>query len=268
MYFNDDYGTPWGLPGVMLVKAIRDVRVDGTLEENTGIIIHPHVSNAQEGDEDPDWLSQSQNVPISGDITLPDAVAPGKHEMVFTVDAGALVDPVTLTAVSGLPGQKQRWQGARHTWTMTVRVPFELLTADAQPVKLITDPSADPQIARPTLTVRRQAYSHELVVQFPGVTAPPKLAVISNLKIHIGEQKVEGSFERTPAMYGSIERILQIKPLPPDEKSATVILTPSIENAERDGSIDAIWGKEIRFDDVPLKRNDLPVNAQPSQNSQ
>lgn len=264
LQFSEDYGSAWGMPGTQLVHAIRDVRVDGDLEKMTGVAVHPHVSNAREGDDDPDWLSQPRNFRISGEIKLPDAVVPGKHEMVFTVDAGTLIEPVTMTAVSGLPGQKQRWQGARHTWPMTVRVPFELLTADAKPVTLITEDSADPQVAMPTLTVRRQAYSQEVVIHFGGIASPPKVPVIADVEIQIGTQKVRAAFMRTPAIYGDYEAIIGIKPLAADVQSATVTLTPAMKAAERDASIDSIWGKEISFDDVPVKRNDLPVNSQPS----
>ena len=36
-----------------------------------------------------------------------------------------------------------------------------------------------------------------------------------------------------------------------------VILTPSVEMAERDTFYDRIWGKEMVFQNVPLQREDL-----------
>lgn len=260
MHFTLRYGTPWNLPNTVFVYAIRNIHLDGEQAKNTGTRLRGRSYSAEAGDLDPDWLSDSRQSEIRGTLELPRDLSPGKHEIEFTVDAGVLAEPAVFTAVQNRPGQKERWTGVRSTWSSTVRVPFVLLGAGEQAVELVTDEASDPlvtgSLATPTIQVRRSRTGVELELHFASTKSPPSLPIFTTLELDLGGQILTSTFSRVSADHDW--RIpFQLDKLSPDLRQLTVVLKPNVELAEADVDIEQIWGKEIRFEDVPVERFDL-----------
>jgi hypothetical protein len=58
-----------------------------------------------------------------------------------------------------------------------------------------------------------------------------------------------------------MDRAAAIAELPPEIKTADIVLTPDPAQVEGSANFQRIWGGQIVFSNVPLKRLDLPVTA-------
>ncbi len=139
--FSVEYGGPWELPGVVLLKALRPVKLDDGTEIRAVSFTDPNLGR---GTPNSDYLSSSDGQAISG--TLQANLPPGKYVANFVLDAGEYAQPNSSRNVDGVLGQAAHWPAAmRASWTEQVAVPFDVVPADQSPVNLITDSNLDPQ---------------------------------------------------------------------------------------------------------------------------
>jgi len=255
LVFEITSGASWNLPGLKLIMALSRTTLEGTRE--LGI-----ADRFQESPKPlaPDELSGTGHWPIHGRI-LADLPS-GKHNLVFEVDMGLIDESRPFRRPDGnKPGQARLWPKTRYKWNTTVTIPFEVMEAGRPAVDLVTDETLDP-MKKGQLSVTAKLFSRSekkslLRLAIQGQGLPISIAADVVVKT-AGREVHRCTFWVDPAGrhgYSGFEDDID-RPAP-EVKTIDVILTPSVEVAERDTFYDRIWGKEIVFRNVPLQREDL-----------
>ncbi len=247
-------GTTWDLLKLKLMLALSRLTLDGTRQIE---IREPHQATTRPAA--PDQLSGTAYWPISGRIFT--EIPPGKHNLVFEIDTGLHDGSRPFkTGDINRPGQAKRWPKTRHRWSTTVTVPIEVVASDRQAIELLTDEKLDP-LKNGQLSVAAKLFARsetksvlELAIREKGLGVPIASEVVAKIagrEVRRGMYCVDPSGLRRYDERGEIDRPA------PEITMIDVILTPSVEMAERDTFYDRIWGKEMVFQNVPLQREDL-----------
>ncbi len=255
LVFEITYGASWNLPGLRLIMALSRTTLEGTRELEIADRFQESPKAA-----DPDELSGSGHWPIRGRV-LAD-LPPGKHNLVLEVDTGLIDEFRPFKRLDGnIPGQARLWPKTRYKWNTTVTVPFEVMEPGRPAVDLVTDETLDP-IKNGKLSVTAKLFTRSekksiLRLAIQGQGLPISVASVVLVKA-AGREVHRGAFWVDPAGlhgYSSLEGDID-RPAP-EVTTIDVILTPSVEVAEKDTFYDRIWGKEMVFQNVPLQREDL-----------
>jgi hypothetical protein len=197
---------------------------------------------------------------ISGNLLL--NLPPGKHSLVFTIDAALLSAGTAPLAVNSLPGQASGWPKGRATWTQVVSVPINVVPADRSPISLATDPALDPNhthaLKLSSVRVIREGSGKRVTVDLSidGSIVPCSFDVA--LRIN-GQQNQIGWVLASPGNISTSGMFCHLDALDPSVQSADVLLRPNPTHAEGVAGIDRIWGGPVDLLNVPLQRFDLPA---------
>lgn len=204
---------------------------------------------------------------FTGEITLP-GLLPGQHRLTCEVHS-AWVDTTNMNGLAS-DAPATDWPPARIRKSTSCRADLMVYAKDAVLVQLSDDPALDPLATRvfslQQVIIRRQgghlrAFLSLTAAQHPGVP------VSVDATLEIGGQRVKcGSIwadtnhnVTTTLINGGLGG--ELGPLDPQIKTADVVLTPNPRAVESQPGIDRIWGKAVRFSQVPVTRLDLsPAN--------
>jgi len=255
--FTIDYGSPWTLPGVTLLKSLQPVKLaDGTEFETTALL----DPNNGRGIPNPDYLSSSGARGISGNLRID--LSPGQYVANFVLDAGEWVQGGS-SSVDNEPGQPVHWPSPiRSQWTLQIQAPFEVVPADQSPVELVTDPVFDPQVngnikvrslrvihfgagqrmmVALSLDAKDLDYCFDVAVQVNGVEYPLGIifATRGGVAMWNGQCNLTG--------------------LAAEVTTADLILRPDSTRAENAIGMGRIWGATVELLNQPLQRYDVRV---------
>lgn len=196
-------------------------------------------------------------------LRLP-ALEPGRHRVRLDV-LSALVFEGDLPGLAA-DAPSTEWPPAKKRWTRTLELEFRVFAPDAELVGLEQDPAFDP-VAAGGLTVepiiiRPKGQQSQAVLSF-GVTSKLPLSVSFDVALRVAGTTVpcgtlwaaKGADGRMAPRSGET-LTLEFPPLDPDVAEADVVLAPNRSLIEHVAAVDRIWGREITFSRVPLKRQD------------
>jgi hypothetical protein len=202
-------------------------------------------------------------------LRLP-ALAPGRHRVRLDV-LSALVPETDLVGLAS-DAPSSDWPPAKKRWTRSLELGFDVFAHDAELVGLEQDPAFDP-VAAGGLTiepiiVRPKGNQSQAVLSF-GLTAKLPVSVGFDVALRVAGKTVPcGAIWAAKGADGRIvprsgeTLIRELPPLDPDVAEAVVVLTPNPVLIEHVAAVDRIWGREVTFSRVPLKRQDLgPVRG-------
>ncbi len=259
--FMLEYGNPFPLPGVILLKSLQQVKLSDGPEIQTTAQSDP---NNGRGLPNPDYLSATASQIIYGNLKLD--LPPGKYTAIFKIDAGELVS--SGPGISNEPGQPIHWPSpVRSRWTVQLAAPFELVAPDQSPLVLVTDPTLDPQlIGKITVKALRAIHygdGQRIVAEMSvdGTELPCCFSVA--LRIN-GEEHPLGivfAASGTANWNGSCN----LPSLSPDVHSVDLILRPDPTRAELSIGIDRMWGGTINLLNQRLQRYDIESQSPATQ---
>lgn len=242
--------------------ALRSVQVDGKTmlrpedryNSNTPTASHPDRFSSQ----------QASNI----DLKLPQTLAPGEHELLFTFDLGIVSNPVTFRGLDGRPGTFDKWPNPLSHWQATVKHKLTVVPEGKPVVDLETDAALDPSKSGTTLAigealVRPASNGVQLAISWTRGEKIPNPAYSYRVEVAAGKITIPyGRFHWSPydgnGSYQHITDRCDTAPLPPEVKHVDIRLTPDPTIAEDNVELQRIWGKPIEFLNVPLQRYDLP----------
>ncbi len=202
---------------------------------------------------------------VNATLELP-TLAPGRHQ-VKIVSLAALVH---ADDVDGMDAKATAadWPPAVKRWLRTNEIELVVYAAGAQMVDLTTAPALDPVehgFGIKSAVVRRKGGKPLLMVTFQN-PKPQTVDLSFKVTAQVGGQNVAGgglwirTREKTQS-FGGLEQSTVLSELSPEVNEVEIRLTPDPLQVEAMAEIQHIWGKEIRFAHVPLKRLDLPATA-------
>jgi serine/threonine protein kinase len=196
-------------------------------------------------------------------VTLP-KLAPGQHKLKLEV----LSVLMPTSDANGLQpsAPSSDWPPGKKTWTRTAEVELTIFARDTEVVSLTEDPALDP-VTSGGLSVK------PISIYSRGKEAQAVLEIDVNEKLPVPISfdlalRVAGQTFRKGNLWGARKpdgRIypasghtinLEIPALAPDVTEADIVLAPNLKLVEAVGTVDRIWGREIVFSRVPLKRLD------------
>jgi hypothetical protein len=268
LYFKLEYGGPWHLPGIVLVKALRSVTLaDGMAVQAIAI---RDLSRGQ-GPSALDSLSSSDQQNIEGYLKLD--LKPGRYVANFVIDAGDCVPPNHVLSLignpgNGNPGQAAHWPGSmRGSWTENVAVPFEVVPAGQSTVTLVTDPALDPgkagKIVVKTLRAIRQKSGQRIEVGLWMDGRPVSLCFDVVARV-MGKEYPLWNVSAGGAIDGASGGF-NLTSLPSDVRSVDFIFRPDATRAEGHVGMDRIWGGTVELLNQPLQRYDMQVQSPTTQ---
>jgi hypothetical protein len=195
-------------------------------------------------------------------------LAPGTHRVKLEV-LSALVAKDDLV---GLPrnAPPADWPPAKKRWTRAAEVELTVYPRDAMVISQTQEPSLDP-VRNGSLSVK-SVIIHSKGAQAQAVLAfnlPEKDSVPMSfdVAVRLGGQTIPcGNMWSMKTVHGGSysgeELTVDIARPAAEIKTADIILTPNPNPIEHMASVERIWGGQIVFSNVPLKRLDL--NGAPS----
>jgi hypothetical protein len=260
LQFEVGYGSSWNLPGFKLIAALSRVKLD----QGTELKVYDFLQSTSRP-ADPDQLSESGYMPIMGKVLMD--MPPGRHTLTFEIDTGVVDESRPFkTGDSIRPGQTKRWPKTRYKWNSTVTIPIEAVPSDRPAVDLVTDEKLDP-VKNGQLSITAKLFPRSerkavlrLAIQQNGLG----VSIASLVMVRVAGQEVcRGVFcVDTTSSRSCGDPSNEIARPSPGIRMIDVILTPSVEVAEKSTLCDRIWGQEMVFKNVPLQRADLEEGAE------
>ncbi len=196
-----------------------------------------------------------------GELKLPH-LAPGTHVLKCEVESALIGENGMVELPRTTPSRD--WPPAERRWVRTTQTEFIVLSPNAQPVSLTTNPALNPSAHGLLVTeviVRRAGDRGKAVVVFDLKGLP--VAVAFEVTLRIGGQSVKcgNLWTEKPVAGGShsqsSSRLDADIALPGVEiKTAEIVLDPAPQVVESNPRVDQIWGGRIVLE-APLTRQDL-----------
>jgi serine/threonine protein kinase len=207
---------------------------------------------------DRDWSVQNLCVTL-----FLSSLPPGTHRVTIEV-LSALASKQDLAGLlhNAPPAD---WPPARKRWTRTAEVELVIHPQDAVIVSQTSDPALDPlrdgSLAVNPVLIRSRGDRAQAVLNF-GVANTLPVPISFDVMLHTGDQTISfGNLWAIQTPTGSsssgTDLTVEVDRLPPDIRSADVVLTPNPRPVEQRISFDQIWGRDITFRGVRLIRQDL-----------
>lgn len=253
--FTIDYGGPWTLPGVMLLKSLQPVKLPDGTEFETAALLDP---NNGRGVPNPDYLSSSGGRGISGNLRID--LSPGNYVANFVLDAGEWVQGSSPN-VDNEPGQPVHWPSPiRSRWTVQMQAPIEVVPADQSPVELVTDSAVDPQtngnITVKTLRAIHFGAGQRIMVALSLDAKDLDYCFDAAAEID-GVEHPLGVIFATRGGVAMWNGQCNLTGLPADVKAVDLILRPDPAKAENAIGMGRIWGGTVELLNQPLRRYDV-----------
>jgi serine/threonine protein kinase len=240
----------WDILGLEMMNAPLSVTVDGQRVKEKN-----HFANQ--------WRVRD----ISETVFLP-SLAPGKHKVKLEV-LSALVAKDDLAGLES-SAPPADWPPAKKRWTRTAEMELVIYPRDAVIVSQTQDPALDPVrngnlgfqsvIIRPKGNRAQAVLNHGLIDKLP-------VPVSFDVALRVGGQAIPcGQFQATGPTSDGSGLPVELDRLAPEIREAEIILTPNPRAVEHIASVDRIWGGQIVFSNVPLKRLDLGETLPPQEN--
>lgn len=197
----------------------------------------------------------------------------GDHNLKIEV-ACAYVDKNQLIDLKSGAIDSSAWPNQLlKVWEKTVTASFEVFTKEAQIIRLSTDPKDNPMASRAIRIQRLVIQSAEnqkskvlLLIQCNDILPVPLSfdvsATLNDQTISMGSfyaAQIEGH-----RIYSEKKLSQTVERIDPAITTADVVFTPNPVPFESNPEIDRIWGKPIRFYDVPIERFDLKSTKGPA----
>jgi hypothetical protein len=195
------------------------------------------------------------------------ALAVGRH-IVKVENVSALVAKEDLTGLSSTAPPSD-WPPAKKRWTRTVELELNVYSTAAVLVQTTQEPALDPvrngSLSVNPVIIRSKGNGAQATVTF-NLPQKDSVPVSFNVALRIGGQTVScGSLWAVQTSHGKtcsgMERSTDLVPPAATVTEADIILTPNPKPIEHMPSVDRIWGGQIIFSNVPLKRLDLNTAA-------
>ena len=240
---NLEWRSVWNhrLFGMTTMNELQSIKIDGK-----PIVVTDNLN----------WDSQQ----YFRDLRLP-LLPPGTHTIQFEVVSAI----VSQQDVIGLPAQTRstNWPPARKHRTRTLDAELKVFATDAAIISMTKDPTLNPILsglsAEPIL-VRRTEAGTQAVLNFKvdGIKVPISFDVALRVA---GQSKTgfplwAGKTGTSFSYAGNLQNV-DTTDIPADVSEADVILTPNPRWIELRAEVDHIWGEEVVFRKVPLRRLDL-----------
>ncbi len=202
---------------------------------------------------------QSDYVDIT--VELP-ALAPGKHQLkIESLTALVRADDVEGMAADAPSAD---WPPAAKRWTRTNEIELEIFAPGTPVVALTQEPALNPQqngFGIKQAVVRRKGGKPQLTVKFDNTGRLP-VDISFKVSARVAGQNVSGGglqihVQGDSQSQSGLEQSIGIAELPSDTTEADIILTPDPAQVEGNAEFKRIWGGQIIFSNVPLKRLDL-----------
>ena len=241
--------------GLSLMNELRGVTVDGQALER------------KQQNSNPDW--SAHNLYFSQDFSLP-TLAPGKHNVKVEVLSALVPEGDLIGLEHSAPSSD--WPPAKKLWTRTAELELMVYARDAVIVTLTEEAQLNPVtsgcIKVESAVIRPRGAKAQVVVKLAQPRNLP-VAISCDAALRIGGQTYPcGQMFAYPigknGMSWSGETLTATLPaFDPSIQEADVVLTPNPKFIEEKSAVDRIWGKEIVFERVPLKRLDIMESPSP-----
>jgi hypothetical protein len=160
------------------------------------------------------------------------------------------------------------WPPAAKRWTRTNEIELEIYAPGTQMVELTQDPALNPQqngFVIKQAVVRRKGGQPQLTIRFDNTNRLP-VDISFKVNAQVGGQKFSGGglnihSQGDSQSLSGLEQTFKIAELSRDTDTADIILTPDPAQVESNAAFKRIWGGQLEFQGVPLKRLDLPAAA-------
>ena len=203
---------------------------------------------------------------INATLSLP-ALAVGRH-IVKVENVSALVAKEDLTGLSSTAPPSD-WPPAKKRWNRAVELELNVYPRDAVLVQQTQEPALDPvrngSLSVNPVIIRSKGSGAQATVTF-NLPQKDSVPISFDVALRIGGQTIAcGSLWAVQTSHGetcsgleqSADLALPAAPI----KEADIILTPNPKAIEHMPSVERIWGGQIVFSNVPLKRLDLNTAA-------
>jgi serine/threonine protein kinase len=206
---------------------------------------------------------------INATLSLP-ALAVGRH-IVKVENVSALVAKEDLTGLSSTAPPSD-WPPAKKRWTRAVELELNVYPPDAVLVQQTLEPALDPvrngSLSVNSVIIRSKGSGAQATLIF-NLPSKDSVPVSFDVAMRIGGQTIAfGSLWAVQTAHGEtcsgMEQSADLALPAADIKAADIILTPNPKSIEHMPSVDRIWGGQIIFSNVPLKRLDANTAAAPN----
>lgn len=260
--FRLQYGGHWQLPGVQLVKALRQVKLEDGREIQATGEEDAYRRKKDAAAPNPDYLSAESPRDINGSLTID--LPPGEHVLTFVFDNAALLPQTAPRIVSNKPGQAKNWPNGRMKWTEEIKVPVTVIAGDKSPVAMVNDPALDPRatgaIKVKALRVIRIATGQRVAVDLSieSKVVPCSFDVLLRTG---GVEYPMGYYVCSANGTSGSGLAVDFKSLPADARAADLLFRPNPSHAEGMPGVDRIWGSAVELSNVRMQRYDLEAEA-------
>jgi len=211
--------------------------------------------------------SWSWNFPrIDGELSLP-LLTVGRHIVKLEV-VSALVATEDLTGLSPTAPPSD-WPPAKKRWNRAVEVELNVYPRDAELVHQTQEPALDPvrngSLSVNPVIIRSKGSGAQATLTF-NLPQKDSVPISFDVALRIGGQTIScGNLwaEQTSrgvsrgGTSGGLEASAELEHPAASVDKADIILTPDARPIEHLPSVERIWGGQIVFSNVPLKRLDL-----------
>jgi serine/threonine protein kinase/LysM repeat protein len=203
---------------------------------------------------------------INATLSLP-ALAVGRH-IVKVENVSALVAKEDLTGLSSTAPPSD-WPPAKKRWNRAVELALNVYPPDAVLVQQTQEPALDPvrngSLSVNPVIIRSKSSGAQATLTF-NLPQKDSVPVSFDVAMRIGGQTIAcGSLWAVQTSHGEtcsgIEQSADLALPAADIKAADIILTPDSKPIEHMPSVERVWGGQIVFSNVPLKRLDLNTAA-------
>ncbi len=208
---------------------------------------------------------------INATLSLP-ALAVGRH-IVKVENVSALVAKEDLTGLSSTAPPSD-WPPAKKRWNRAVELELNVYPRDAVLVQQTQEPALDPvrngSLSVNPVIIRSKGSGAQATVTF-NLPQKDSVPISFDVALRIGGQTVScGSLWAVQTSHGEtcsgLEQSADLALPSAAIQEADIILTPNPKAIEHMPSVERIWGGQIIFTNIPLKRLDLGETPQPPAN--
>lgn len=205
-----------------------------------------------------------------------ESLAAGNHEVEAVVHC-VLVDKEKMVGLNRHRLPRSSWPKPIRAWQQKIKVPFKVFKSDEPIIELVKDAPSSPKqhlrferfVVQPYTSRGDKTTTKKAIVHFAGTESP----IAFGFKVYAvrgDEEHKVGTIVGYKTPQGGWGTRLKtegyLKDLNPDFRTADLILRPDAKLLEFESRADKMWGKSLKFPNVPIERLDLESTATESAN--